>query len=768
MYTLSNKQGGGYTLKREINVRRMFLGLGFLFAIFCVATISAPTSIRAEDDVEVTTVEELNDEVSSATTEEKDITIADDIGSGSVVISSGQDIVFDTNQDSVTFNSSITINEGGKLTLNGNVNYQQRIINYGALIINGGVFNNTIRNSGSNATFEMNDGEITGVSIGDKSGAVILTNGATGTMNGGSIHDNTITNQYSGAVLVENNASFTMNDGSISNNSTGTQINTSGGVMVRATAGKTITDASEAKTATFIMNGGTISYNSAPRGAGVHVWGGSTAYYFDFYSKATFVMNGGTISNNKATGVQASYGYLGGAGGGVYVYEGAEFTMNDGSIINNTVIGSGGGVATLDDFVEFFGKVPYSSVTMRYYDLLYSDWYKFFPASFIMNGGTISGNSAYLTPEIDPELEHGTGGGVYVGSANVYINAGLIENNTAEKNGGAFYVGSVPYVLHINDVLITDNSASSLGGGIWNCPTGSIIININSAAAVFDNVADGAGDDIVVLQPDSYEAITTLADRILGGGLANWTKDGGIALNSGDYGWSSGEARYNPNGENVTYTNIENSLEVYSLKSVPTDFAKTLAESVAKVIIRNNTAVRGGGIGSNGTIVLGEIEEQPYDYSVLKVWADGSSPLESITIWLVTDDGQKVQSAILSAENNWSYVFTGLATNVSYKIVEEDMSGWKASYEVNGLETIITNTPDEPEEPNYPDGGRGDDEEPEEPEKEKEPEQEQEQEKEEPKVEMEVQTSTSTNEMFMIILLVSSLLGLGFVSLLKQ
>ncbi len=656
--------------------------------------MSGPTSIHAEEtEVEVTTVEELNDEVTEASTEgeETDITIADDIGSGSVVISSGQDIVFDTNQDSVTFNSSITINEGGKLTLNGNINYQKQIINYGALIINGGVFNASIRNSGSNATFEMNGGEITGVRAGTSSGALVLTNGATGTMNGGSIHDNTITNQYAGTVYVEKNASFTMNGGTISNNTSGTQINTSGGVMVRATTGSANAGAGNSVTATFTMNGGTISNNSSPRGAGVFVWGGSSDsyYYWDVESKATFTMNGGTIENNHATGVLASYGYLEGGGGGVYVFQGADFVMNGGSIINNTAIGTGGGVATYDEFVRFFGKVNYSSSWKYYNGKSSRKWYQFFPASFTMNGGIISGNSAYNTPT---GSYLGVGGGIYVGSSQVYLNAGLIENNYAQSQGGGVYVASVPYVLHMQNVLVTANEATVLGGGIWTCPTGSVVVYLNSNAAVFDNTSNGAGDDVVVLQPSRKQAITTLSDRIIGGGLANWTKDGG-ANSYYQLGYANSDARYDANGENITYTGIENSLEVYSLKSLPEEYAKELAAKLATLIIRNNRASRGAGIGSNGSMVIGEYVEQPADYSVTKVWKDGKEKPESITVWLVTEDGDKVQSAVLSEENGWSYVFEGLPTNMSYQIVEEEISGWKANYEVNDFDTIIVNEP---------------------------------------------------------------------------
>lgn len=70
----------------------------------------------------------------------------------------------------------------------------------------------------------------------------------------------------------------------------------------------------------------------------------------------------------------------------------SHFTMNGGAIIGNTSIGMGGG-ATSDSFVSFFSKTAYENAPGRYNDIVYSEWPSFFPVSFTMNGGTISGNS---------------------------------------------------------------------------------------------------------------------------------------------------------------------------------------------------------------------------------------------------------------------------------------------------------------------------------------------------------------------------------------
>lgn len=109
-------------------------------------------------------------------------------------------------------------------------------------------------------------------------------------------------------------------------------------------------------------------------------------------------------------------------GGGVFVSAGATLTMNDGaSVTNNTTYGAGGGINLDKD-----------------------------GATFIMNGGTISGNIAgvvnsdgSITGFIAPgetESKGGNGGGIRAGeNATVTINGGSIIGNKAYKNGGGIF-----------------------------------------------------------------------------------------------------------------------------------------------------------------------------------------------------------------------------------------------------------------------------------------------------------------------------------------
>jgi len=108
-----------------------------------------------------------------------------------------------------------------------------------------------------------------------------------------------------------------MNDGvTIKNNIYSTGMGTGGAVLVSLGC-------------EFIMNGGTITGNSASYGGGGVFMQNSTA----------FTMNGGTITGNTAGS---------GGGGGVYVNGGSTFSINSpattGSIYNNTTSGTGNNV----------------------------------------------------------------------------------------------------------------------------------------------------------------------------------------------------------------------------------------------------------------------------------------------------------------------------------------------------------------------------------------------------------------------------------------
>lgn len=324
------------------------------------------------------------------------------------------------------------VEEGGELSLTGALtlggwnNTGSILVNHGKTTIDGNVViekstlegdsMGVIEDNGSSAELILENGTIQNHKIrGARSASIRVTEGASFTMNGGTIQDNiantSSSDSSSPAVLLLGASTFTMNGGSICNNSGQC------GTAVYLTA------SSNAAKARFTMNSGTLSNNesrsytpkSTPTGA-----------VFVKYS-AEFVLNNGTITGNCA---------YGGAGGGVAVMDelpteehGTAFTMNGGTISNNTASGyrcSGGGIYSCSNYVSLLG-------------------------------GRIENNSAY------------DGGGVYSeGNTEIYttlhIENALITGNTADQGGGLWFCPTGDAKLYMQDgAVIYGNTAASAG-----------------------------------------------------------------------------------------------------------------------------------------------------------------------------------------------------------------------------------------------------------------------------------------------------------------
>lgn len=324
------------------------------------------------------------------------------------------------------------VEEGGELSLTGALtlggwnNTGSILVNHGKTTIDGNVVIEkstlegndvgVIEDNGSSAELILENGTIQNHKIrGAHSASIRVTEGASFTMNGGTIQDNIAntasSDSSSPAVLLLGASTFTMNGGSICNNSGQC------GTAVYLTA------SNNAAKARFTMNGGTLSNNesrsytpnSTPTGA-----------VFVKYS-AEFVLNDGTITGNCAHD---------GAGGGVAVMDelpteehGTAFTMNGGTISNNTASGyrcSGGGIYSCSNYVSLLG-------------------------------GRIENNSAY------------DGGGVYSeGNTEIYttlhIENALITGNTADQGGGLWFCPTGDAKLYMQDgAVIYGNTAASAG-----------------------------------------------------------------------------------------------------------------------------------------------------------------------------------------------------------------------------------------------------------------------------------------------------------------
>lgn len=314
----------------------------------------------------------------------------------------------------------------GALTLGGWNNTGSILVNHGKTTIDGNVViekstlegdsMGVIEDNGSSAELILENGTIQNHKIrGALSASIRVTEGASFTMNGGTIQDNIAntpsSDSSSPAVLLLGASTFTMNEGSICNNSGQC------GTAVYLTA------SNNAAKACFTMNGGTLSNNES---RSYTPYSTPTGAVFVKYS-AEFVLNNGTITGNCAHG---------GAGGGVAVMDelpteehGTAFTMIGGTISNNTASGyrcSGGGIYSCSNCVSLLG-------------------------------GRIENNSAY------------DGGGIYSeGNTEIYttlhIQNALITGNTADQGGGLWFCPTGDAKLYMQDgAVIYGNTAASAG-----------------------------------------------------------------------------------------------------------------------------------------------------------------------------------------------------------------------------------------------------------------------------------------------------------------
>ena len=526
----------------------------------------------------------------------------------------------------------------------------------------------------------VQDSKITGSSSG-----VINTHGE-GTkfvMEGGSVQDNQITGgSYSGIVRISDGAAFEMRGGEIRNNSAedAAALNTSSGVLLYENASGS-------------MSAGTISGNNGHRGSAVMLWG-----YDDNENQTTFEMTGGSIENNSCTRSGTIT-----ASGAVHVEANAAFTLSGDGLIDGNKGGMGGGVCVVDD------KLQGGSGESK--------------TAFTMNGGTISNNSATQF-----------GGGIYSYSNGVVLNAGTITGNHAANHGGGVYSeGNYDSysTLRLGNALVTGNTAQQ-GGGMWFCATGETTVYVTEGAAIFDNTAEddhtlpdlkGAGDDFVFTSPASESTHSaTLAERMLGGGAVQWMKDGRVTYSSLSEGvvpsTDPDTPRYGQEGAEQEPVHLQNaSGTCYALKAITTEEAKELARKEATLIITDNTAAHGGGIGANGGIIIGTRDTT--EVEVVKKWENDTESDRPAFITVNLLNGETViDTAELTAENGWTHTFTELPTqdgngqDYVYEIQEVQVNGYEtgitSSENEDGFIFTITNTkteePGEPEGPGDPDG----------------------------------------------------------------
>ena len=405
--------------------------------------------------------------------------------------------------------------------------------------------------------------------------------------------------------------------------------------------------------ATVNMTGGVIAANKSASGGGIFVDTG-----------VTLNLSGGVISGNTTYANAINNGVNtdgGGYGGGVYT-KGANVTISgsvnltnnradarvtDNNVYNNGLLGGGGIASTTGGTLTMTG----GSVTANYSHEagggIYAGFYNQ-AITFSMTGGTIAGNKS----------DNAEGGGLRIAGADgtgtiATINAGdsgkiYITNNstmTGSKDRGGDWGGGGVFIqkggkLNIVKTLIANNGAGGWGGGVGACPTGETIVSHSDGAAIYgntDNVeqngatvanphysAGGNGKDqdkdstyitddfkkyghkdfFLVRKNDSANTVAVVLGKMLGGGSAGWkgTCDGK-------------EITIDPNGgAEAKY--------MFGLEAHPTEQAITAAQTAATTIISGNYSyTHGGGIMTNGDLIVGEVEALNV-YPAIKVKAN--------------------------------------------------------------------------------------------------------------------------------------------------
>ena len=372
---------------------------------------------------------------------------------------------------------------------------------------------------------------------------------------------------------------------------------------------------------TLTLSGGVISGN-ATYANGIGKCGedtGSGGYGGGVYTKGAYVTIGGSanITNNRVDAYVAdpneyNYGLLG--GGGIACTHGGTLTMTGGSVTANYSCEAGGGV-----YAGYHGK----------------------GITFDMTGGFISGNMSDNAEGGGLRISSDTAGVIEAASASnkVYItnNKTMTGSNSGKGRKGDWGGGGVFIQqggkLNIVKTLITQNDAGGWGGGISACPTGETIVSHSNGAAIYNNTDHGYNDHMsaggnsknedsdsnyitptfkeeghkdffLVRKDDSTKTVAVVLGKMLGGGSAGWKGT-----------CDRQKITIDPNGgAEAKY--------MFGLEAHPSDAAKSDAQRDATTIISGNYSyTHGGGIMTNGDLVVGEVKALNV-YPAIKVKAN--------------------------------------------------------------------------------------------------------------------------------------------------
>jgi len=236
-------------------------------------------------------------------------------------------------------------------------------------------------------------------------------------LQGRSENDSPLVKVYGGTFRMEENATVTGNR----------NINSEGGGVYITCALYSEGGKMHIKEGIFIMEGGKISGNTSRNGGGVYIdessftmqGNASISGNIAHTSGGGVCINNGTFTMQGNASVSGNTARSGWGGGGISIEKGTFVMQSNASVANNTAHGNGGGVGIENAtfIIRNNASITDNTVTSRSDNLggggLFAN-----VSTYIMEGGTISGNTA----------NNGNGGGIF-----------LHNTGTFTKTGGTIY-----------------------------------------------------------------------------------------------------------------------------------------------------------------------------------------------------------------------------------------------------------------------------------------------------------------------------------------
>ena len=448
--------------------------------------------------------------------------------------------------------------------------------------------------TGTTETLKKHEVTLTGaIRCGESSEQAIKVNGGTLDIQGGALR-----NSHGKRVVLMENGTLTMSGGYIVGGGSNNTDN-GGGIYVN--------------NGTVNISGGVIAANSGTKGGGICINGGF------------LTMSGGVISGNQTKGSASVGSWDTGLGGGVFAQNTNVTIKDDGYITNNrenVTCGQnsygchgGGGIATKGGRLAMEGGFVTGNYSKEAGGGMYIGHFnQGRPVTFTMSGGIVAGNVADTSEGGGIRVSGGTTGTIQAFDR-VYITNNK-TNTTFDWGGGGIFV-QTQGKLTIMDALITNNHAEGFGGGVGACPTGKTLIVNQDGAAIYGNAArgeqmsgggDGKNYDSTVAKASpvfmangykdyfcvrdsngANDPISLVTGQMAGGGAANWKGScDKQPVTIGKSGYAA--AKY-----------------LFGLDANPEKSDKELAVNAAKVIITgNHSNIHGGGIMTNGGLILGD------------------------------------------------------------------------------------------------------------------------------------------------------------------